>query len=244
MAWGSSNGSSNVRLNYAALDQALQERANNNRARDRSQLFLYRTYVTARREDVDIVLRLHATDIVTYRPNGLRTLQAGGWITSQLTRHWFGEAGLQIGKANHLGRWSQPQYGVYCSWQPYSLFYDGMQVDPDGIPLQRKPFVKRVPNAEAKILRKRLTALGALYKPYAMMQQGTPLAIVATTRWQNVAQIDPAHHEIDIALFHGWIGPLQYNTSYTVWDMVKYQLARVYEAEVNRLQLFDETEVY
>jgi hypothetical protein len=93
MAWGSASGRSKVRLNYTSLKQAIVAKGNRG---NKGQVHCHGN-VWARHDVVtnDIILKLHRTDIITYHPNGERSLQAKGWHTP-LTHYWFSEANIII----------------------------------------------------------------------------------------------------------------------------------------------------
>lgn len=75
------------------------------------------------RRGVDIAVRLHSTDIVTFHPDGSATLNSGGWqtVTTKDRINAFSEARLY----QKSGIW-------YVS---SALYHDGMKIDADGNPI-------------------------------------------------------------------------------------------------------------
>lgn len=247
MSWGgTTNGHSSVPLNYKALDTALTKQAESklkwNQEQYRHILFLYQRYVTAYRLDPEtIAFKLYRTEIIHYHTNGLRTLYGAGWFESQITRHWFWRAGISV--QGITPNWSPKQYVV---WNEMCVFYDGMQINERGnIVSKHKPMLIRKPNAEAKALRKQLTALAKIYRTFALMHAGSDQKFDGGFVDQDVTRIDPATHKFDLDLYK----QLQHRT----WEQERRQLlypvpplrrmqralTKAYEAEVYRRGLFD-----
>lgn len=89
--------------------------------------------VKYRRENGDVVIRLHHTDIITRKPNGDIILNSGGWrtVTTKDRMNEYMGHGLSI--SQHKGVWT-----LHVPWQahkaagPY-LYADGMVIHPDDV---------------------------------------------------------------------------------------------------------------
>lgn len=83
------------------------------------------TYVERRGED--IAVKLHNTDVVTYRPDGSITLDSGGWRTVTTKARMNEFSPLSVGSVR--GVWQvSPRY----DWDNAALFHDGITAFPDG----------------------------------------------------------------------------------------------------------------
>lgn len=81
------------------------------------------------RKDEDVAVRLHNTDVVTIHANGTYTLNSGTWRTLTTKDRINTYAPVRI----------HQEKGVWYMGDG-SLFYDGMVVDADGVPLEpRQP---------------------------------------------------------------------------------------------------------
>lgn len=80
-----------------------------------------------RREGGAVALRLHETDILTWRQNGDRVLNSGGWKTAT-TKARLRDAGIDL--YHHKNRWTIGG----CEWTggDFLLYADGMVLHPDG----------------------------------------------------------------------------------------------------------------
>lgn len=193
MAYGSPSASSSIELNYAPIVRALEEKKSKGRGyTDKVIVHAPNVYVHRNKGGDNVYLHLHNTDIVEFRPDGTKALFAGGWHLNQLTRHWWWQAvpGLHFSNAAP-NQYSDKQLftstGHYGgSW---SLYYDGMVVDASGHRISEVKYgVKRLPNAEAKALRKKwLEVMKREYMPHVDMfaASNTPLF--------PYNQVQPAH---------------------------------------------------
>lgn len=245
--FGSSNGRSSVPLNYAALRHAIEKKmvSKTGPINYRSIVFLYQRYVTARMVGENVALQLHRTDIITYHPDGTKTLDDGGWMHSQMTRLWFGNAGIHIDMFK-INSWTPPQPALARrddGGLQMSLFYRYMHVDADNKPLEPSPLRVYKPNAEAKALRKRLTALAKVYREFAMLHAGSPQEFFNRPNYGSIVEAanDPKH-EFDLDMYtmlqhHGNRWDLQQMAPY---KRVLRTLAMVYESHVEKMHLLDE----
>lgn len=105
--------------NFDQADAQLTGRCKNRRKVDNN------TYLE-RRDNGDIAVKLHNTDVVTYKPNGDVVLNSGGWRT-YTTKD-------RINKFAPI-RWLSQERGVWyvMNWEGVEVGYDdGMVVHPDG----------------------------------------------------------------------------------------------------------------
>jgi hypothetical protein len=147
-------------LNYHALDTALCDLAKSKK-QDKRVLQL-QSCAQAYRKDDGIVLKLYRTEIITFYPDHT-IIDCHGWVDRVTTRNWLRCAGHYV-YAQKLNQWDSSVYLYHQRWGGDVLYYDGIVIGKDGqVTSERKPIVKRVPNAEAKALRRRMTALQKEY---------------------------------------------------------------------------------
>lgn len=147
-------------MNYQTASEKLT-----GRNRDRRKLE-NNTYLERRNED--IVVRLHSTDIITFKPNGDTVLNSGGWRTVTTKERLNGYAPISIGQKN--GQWLvQKRNPAYIGWEetpnvPYwltvGLYADGLTVKANGTIKGITP-VKNLSNALK--LRKQVNKYAADY---------------------------------------------------------------------------------
>jgi hypothetical protein len=101
-------------MNYAQADSKLQGR------NYLSRKLANNTYLVRREED--IAVKLHQTDVVTFKPNGDTVLDSGGWhtVTTKDRMNNYGN-GLRLWQEK--GRWFVGDYVAYA---------DGMVIKADG----------------------------------------------------------------------------------------------------------------
>ena len=100
-------------MNHATASAKLGTRASRKLANN--------TYLE-KREDGSIAIRLHSTDVVTFRPDGSTVLNSGGWFTSTTKDR----IGLAFRVSQHKGRWT-----VSVNGKGYP-FADGMKIGKRG----------------------------------------------------------------------------------------------------------------
>jgi len=128
-----------IREVYAALDQRLG-------TRDTRKL-AHNTY--ARRDGSDIIIRFHATDILTYHGDDTVTLAAGGWHTVTTARRFADYLPRLWSVANDRGVWNvfgptneRRTVGAGTEWETtfpriaaHFRFWDGMTITDTPRPL-------------------------------------------------------------------------------------------------------------
>lgn len=132
----------------------------------------------AERHGDDIGIRLHATTIITYHPDGSVTFNSGGWRTvttkdrlNNVGPRWLGVQsadGVWLVLSHSLdwvddGGWNE-EYTEYTApsrpyWSYLSDFYDGMRMSPDGM------VTEQVTNSgyEMREIKKKIRKYVALY---------------------------------------------------------------------------------
>lgn len=80
----------------------------------------------ARLDPDGVIVRLHGTDILTFRPNGEVVYNSGGWltVTTKDRLNSFGADGIRI--SQEAGRWSVYRIGHWDG--ALTDFYDGMTI--------------------------------------------------------------------------------------------------------------------
>ena len=111
-----------------------------------------------RREGGAIAIRLHGTDVVTYRPDGSAVLNTGSWrtVTTKDRINTYAPAGVRV--YSDRGAWK-----LYREGQVVCRFEDGLIVDASGRPVNAP---QDEPSA-AEIQRKVDRAVRAYIKGYA-----------------------------------------------------------------------------
>jgi hypothetical protein len=115
-----------LHFTYQVWDARLQGRNREHRKHSNNT-------VLQRRGD-DIAMTLHATDIVVVAPDGLITLNSGGWQTVT-TKRRMNLALIELG-ARQAGVSQQKHEWYFRSWNPsapswFEPFYDGMRIRVD-----------------------------------------------------------------------------------------------------------------
>jgi len=82
------------------------------------------------RRDDGIAVRLHTTDVVTYKPNGDVVLDSGGWRTVTTKARMNEYAPVSVWSVN--GEWFAAR-GVTCGRAEAHLFADGITFHADGM---------------------------------------------------------------------------------------------------------------
>ena len=90
-----------------------------------------------RRSDSTIAIRYQSTDVITYHADGSIVLESGGWrsATTKARINEYTRARI----IQTRGIWYLAAPG---SWQPASLYYDGMILGRDGTPRDPKPIAE------------------------------------------------------------------------------------------------------
>lgn len=176
MAWGNvAQPNISHPFTYEQLREEVRYKKSRNRG-DVDKAYVNNTRTVYAHTDYDgddILLRLHATDIVRYKPDGSMVLHAGGWCDSDMTRSWWWFAtGTYLGWTRRTP-WDGPRlmYGE-------SLYYDDMVVGYSGKVLSeiKRPTFRK-PTAEAYALRRKLTTFGKKFEPYIRMHEGSRAAL-------------------------------------------------------------------
>jgi len=227
MGYGTPAGTPQVRLTYSALRDAIKYKG---RRGIPGQVHIHGK-VWARNEGDDVVMKLHNTDIVTFHPDLTQTLAGMNWPT-QLTAHWIWQATGNRPYCFRPNKWS-PSYWLYCG----VVFQDGMRVRGTEILTEQKFPQAYTPNAEAKALRKKLTALGKRYKDFANMDT-TSDVVFPRYGWPEKLILEELDNpEFSLQVY----GALQQlHTENNCWKGVLIALQKVYEHEVKRKNLLIE----
>lgn len=107
------------------------------------------TYLERRGEN--IAVKLHATDIITYLPNGEVVLSAGGcWrtVTTKSRMNQFLPYGFGI--AQRKGQWYVERQVENYQWAPLALFEEGIVLHADGAVTGGSPLVEERGNIKQR----------------------------------------------------------------------------------------------
>jgi len=108
-------------MNYQKANDLLQGRCKNSRK------LANNTYLQ-RRDNGEIAVLLHNTDIVTFKPNGVTVLNSGGWRTPTTKARINDYSPAHIYQSG--GVWYMGRYNAESP-----LFEDGIEIGSDGLPL-------------------------------------------------------------------------------------------------------------
>lgn len=127
-----------------------------------------------RRPDGAIAVRLHATDVVTYLPNGTYRLDSGGWRTVTTKARIAEYAPVHIGqKAGVWTLYACP--GWMPQWANAYPYADGIVVDSEGMPVSGMPSARTVA-ASARTTARMTARIRAYVRGYmAAFRAGMPL---------------------------------------------------------------------
>lgn len=184
-------------MNYRAADQKLQGR---NRA---GRKLANNTYLE-RRDGDTIAVRLHETDVVTFRPNGDTVLNSGGWRTLT-TKDRINEFGMPTGQVLlqtkgvwHLAKgWNDPEPIPYA----------------DGITITKRGTVKhegKATPAADKRIKARVKAFSQLCADSLPLDRPGPGDCFICMASKNGTRTDTGH--LDAHMGEGYVVPrLVYN---------------------------------
>lgn len=204
--WGVGKPNAPFRLNYHAIDTALHDKQKAGRGHTDKVYFKPTVWIHRTAPDT-VALHLHHTDIVYWHRDGRRTLNSDGWYSSQLTKHWWGEADIHNIHNIRPNVYSHSQHFYVRQHGDSTKYYDGMQIDGDGQLISDVKFgEKNVPNAEAKAYRAEINKVFKEYRPQLIM-----LDLCGDTWLRRVPRID-ATPSIDDYLKGGFNDTILYTT--------------------------------
>lgn len=121
-------------------------------SRDRRKL-ANNTYLE-RRDENTIAVRLHATDVVTFRPQSVE-INTGGWftVTTKNRINRFSPIHIYSERRRWLLYLNKSEDVPYPNWESQGyIYYDGIRVTNDGLKVRKPRNVPPVPPATSEII--------------------------------------------------------------------------------------------
>lgn len=179
-------------MNYKTADSMLQGR-NKDSKKLENNTYLVRT------GDDDISIRLHATNIITFRPDGRTVIDSAGWWTVTTKDRLNKYLSHNLSVYSDKGIWT-----LYRDGTPVSVYRDGITIGPRGGVPKYKSDPHKATKKRIKAYCKAIRELAALPKPgpgdcwYCLMytDSGEPLG-------DCTGNHDHLYHHLEEQYIHG-----------------------------------------